>query len=183
MAREEYDAAQDRYAFDRNVFLTAIPAGILVTLALAFLLLRAILGPIHCVHDYFAQMAAGKLDVRIDIDRQDETAKILDAAKAMQIKLATTSPRPSVVADENLRVRNALDDVSISMMITDNDGKVIYANRAMNELFKHWEEELRKELPQFSAGKLIGSSFDGTPKGTALDTGVPKGADRNKACP
>ncbi|MEZ5444267.1 MAG: methyl-accepting chemotaxis protein [Gammaproteobacteria bacterium] len=148
-------------------FAAVIACGLLVAATLAFLLLRAILDPINRAYGYFLQMAEGKLDVRIGIDRQDEIAKILDAAKSMQIKLGYDMAEARRTAEEALRVRNALDGASTNMMIATADGTIIYANRAVQEMLRGNQEALRKELPGFDTEALVGSNFDSFHKNPA----------------
>jgi methyl-accepting chemotaxis protein len=50
--------------------------------------------------------------------------------------------------------------VSTSVMISDSDRKIIYMNKAVNDLMQVAEADIRKELPNFSAKKLLGGSID-----------------------
>ena len=60
----------------------------------------------------------------------------------------------------NLRVRSALDVVRSNMMVADNDYNIMYANNSLQGMMRESESELRKVLPAFDAGKLIGASMD-----------------------
>ncbi len=64
------------------------------------------------------------------------------------------------VADENLRVRQALDSVSTNAMIADTDGNIIYLNEAVENMMKDSESDLRKDLPNFNASALMGANID-----------------------
>ena len=145
---------------NHGVFLSLIAADVTLTSVSGFWLLRAILKPIERTHGYLAKMAEGNLDVRIEIDRQDELAKVLEAAKSMQIKLGNDMAETIRTAEESLRVRNALDGASANVMIADNDGRIVYLNGAVQEMLKNGEAAIRKELPGFNAGGLLGASFD-----------------------
>lgn len=61
---------------------------------------------------------------------------------------------------EAIRVRRALDEVSASVMIADADGVIRYCNKSVNTMLRIAEADLRKALPNFSADKVIGHSFD-----------------------
>ncbi|MTD32708.1 PAS domain-containing protein [Paludibacterium sp. dN 18-1] len=63
-------------------------------------------------------------------------------------------------AVENLRVRNALDASATNMMIADANFRVVYANQAVTAMFQRAEQDIRQELPNFSARELLGSSID-----------------------
>ncbi|NYZ14102.1 HAMP domain-containing protein [Azospirillum sp. RWY-5-1] len=59
-----------------------------------------------------------------------------------------------------MRVKTALDTVSANVMMADRDGTLIYVNRAVQEMFKTAEEDIRRQLPGFDASSLIGADFD-----------------------
>ena len=61
---------------------------------------------------------------------------------------------------EALRVRQALDEVSASVMIADADGIIRYCNKSVNTMLRIAEADLRKALPNFAADKVVGHSFD-----------------------
>lgn len=64
------------------------------------------------------------------------------------------------VADENTRVRLALDACSSNTMIADNNQDIIYTNQAVTDMLNKAEADVRKDLPNFSASKVIGSNID-----------------------
>ncbi len=65
-------------------------------------------------------------------------------------------------AQENARIRRALDTVPSAVMIAGNDGIIRYANDAVLKLLKVLEPDLRTVLPQFTAeaSKIIGANID-----------------------
>ncbi|MFC3149887.1 methyl-accepting chemotaxis protein [Litoribrevibacter euphylliae] len=69
--------------------------------------------------------------------------------------------REEAVAQENLRVRQALDSVSANTMVADGDGNIVYANDAVLGMLKNAEDDVRKALPNFSVDTVLGSNFDG----------------------
>ncbi len=58
------------------------------------------------------------------------------------------------------RIKNALDSVNGNVMMADNDYKIIYLNRSVEEMFEKTEADIKKELPSFSAKGLIGRTID-----------------------
>lgn len=71
------------------------------------------------------------------------------------------------LSEENQRVRQALDNVSTNAMIADRDGNIVYTNKAVVSMMKVAEQDIRKDLPQFDAGKLMGVNFDSFHKNPA----------------
>lgn len=63
-------------------------------------------------------------------------------------------------AEENLRVRRALDRVATNTMIADAGNNIIYMNEAVLNMMKIAESDLRKDLPNFNSNNLIGQNID-----------------------
>ncbi|WP_462150558.1 methyl-accepting chemotaxis protein [Pseudoalteromonas xiamenensis] len=63
-------------------------------------------------------------------------------------------------AEENLRVRRALDNVAANAMIADNNNVIVYMNNSVREMMRIAESDLRKDLPNFDAKNLVGKSID-----------------------
>ncbi len=68
--------------------------------------------------------------------------------------------RERQLAEENLRVRIALDNVSTGVMIADNERNIIYVNKAVVKTLSSAEADIRKQLPNFSASNLVGTNID-----------------------
>jgi methyl-accepting chemotaxis protein len=68
--------------------------------------------------------------------------------------------REQRIANENLRIRNALDKCSTNVMIANADNIIVYMNETVTSMMRGNESELRKVLPQFDARHLMGQSID-----------------------
>jgi methyl-accepting chemotaxis protein len=79
----------------------------------------------------------------------------------MQTKLGADVAETQRVATENARIVAALSNVSTGVMIADADRRIIFMNKAVETLLRDAEGDIRKELPNFSTGSLMGSSIDG----------------------
>jgi len=88
--------------------------------------------------------------------------------KTMEDKAASDQ----VIAAENLRVRVALDNVTTNVMIADNDRKIIYMNKSVTQMMESAQAELRKDLPNFNASTLMGTSVDSFHKNPAHQRGM-----------
>jgi methyl-accepting chemotaxis protein len=64
------------------------------------------------------------------------------------------------VADENTRVKLALDACSANTMIANVDFEVIYTNQAVEGMLSTAESDIKQDLPNFSASKVLGSNID-----------------------
>ncbi|MCK6426718.1 MAG: methyl-accepting chemotaxis protein [Burkholderiaceae bacterium] len=66
----------------------------------------------------------------------------------------------AAAADENLRIRMALDDVPSAVLIADNAGVIRYANKSVIALLTRIADDLRTVVPNFDVKTIIGSNFD-----------------------
>ena len=68
--------------------------------------------------------------------------------------------KDKTIADENIRVRRALDACTANTMVADNDLNVVYANDAVLSMLNTAESDIRKQLPNFATKEVIGSNID-----------------------
>src|SRR5215467_11537317 len=61
---------------------------------------------------------------------------------------------------DDLRLQNAIEVARANIMIADENYNIVYINKAMSEMMKDAEQDLRKEIPSFDANNLIGGSID-----------------------
>ncbi len=101
--------------------------------------------------------AYAKGDFSRDMDRLPGKKAAITAAIDLVRDQMRQSARDSVI---NSRIRMALDATSTSTMIADADGDIVYMNGSVTALLSEAENEIRKDLPQFRAGDIIGGSFD-----------------------
>jgi len=155
---------------------SAAPVIAVVAALVGLLALRRVAGgvlrPLETVTDTFRSIAAGKYDNKFDFNRDDEVGKVLQAMQAMQIKLGCDVAETLRVSEENLRIRIGLDNVATNVMIADDGLNIIYMNKAIHEMFAVAENDIRRELPQFSRASLIGSNIDMFHKNPAHQRGL-----------
>ncbi len=73
----------------------------------------------------------------------------------------------SRLADENTRIKIALDNVATNVMIANNEREIIYMNKSVTAMMTNAESDIRKELSNFNVSKLIGFNIDGFHKNPA----------------
>jgi methyl-accepting chemotaxis protein len=71
-----------------------------------------------------------------------------------------TQVKERQVANENARIKQALDSVTTNAMIADPDGNIVYMNQAVTGMLRNVESDLRKALPGFNVDKVLGANFD-----------------------
>jgi methyl-accepting chemotaxis protein len=157
------DAAAEAEAVRGRAWRTSIAGGaaaLVITLLLAFWVVRSITSRLRQAVHVADAVAHDDLSSRIHSGGQDEIGDLLKALQVMQDNLRQRIDTERRVAAENLRIKNALDNVSSSVMLADNDRRVVYCNGAVMQMLKDAEADIRKELPQFRADAVVGGSID-----------------------
>ncbi len=104
--------------------------------------------------ELMSEYAGGKFDNRMP-PLPGERKAISDAAEKVCAGLEASAK----AAQFNAGVKTGLDSVSIPVRIADNDGRIIYVNRALNEVLHKNEAAFRQMHPAFDADKVVGGSL------------------------
>ncbi|EAR07737.1 methyl-accepting chemotaxis protein [Reinekea blandensis] len=64
------------------------------------------------------------------------------------------------LARENVRIRKAVDTTSTNIMIADDKRNIVYMNESVTEMMLKSENDIRRDLPNFSANDILGGSMD-----------------------
>lgn len=112
-------------------------------------------------------LAKGDFSNRIEADFKGE---LLSIKEATNTSLANVEESETIrqelerdaklQAEENARVRQALDNSSTNIMIADKAFDIIYINRASLKLMMDARKDFQTLLPNFSPDEIIGSNID-----------------------
>lgn len=160
IAKQEFNRAQARYERTRNITIGLIVTGIMLALWLGSALIRGIARPFANAISNFGHIAQGKYNNTIEIERHDEVGKVMEALKSMQTKLGFDVAETRRIANESLRLKIGLDNVSTGVMIADNARNIIYVNKSVVDILGKAEADIRKQLPNFSVADLVGTNID-----------------------
>jgi methyl-accepting chemotaxis protein len=105
------------------------------------------------------KIAEGNLNISVATKSGDHTS-LMASMKQMHEKLKAQIEKDRKLAAEITRIKVSLDGATTRMMIADSEDNIIYANRSMLDMLKHTEADIRKQLPDFSADKVLGGHFD-----------------------
>jgi methyl-accepting chemotaxis protein len=131
------------------VSLAVSGAGALAVMVLARAAARAVLPPLAGIRDAMTRLANDEYGVKIPATKQEDEI----GAMARAIKSYTSS------GTQMAWVESAVDSISRNVMIVAPDCKIVYLNKSLRVLLSAVEADVRKELPQFDAGKLNGKSM------------------------
>ena len=161
--QETVKALQQRYdalSAHRNVCAAISLLLLAVGVTLAWLVTRSLTQPLSRAVEVFSSISSGHYDSRIDTAGTDEAGQVLRALDEMQDKLRTQIETERAVAAENTRIRQALDKASTSIVLADEQHKIIYLNDVAQASFTRNTQEIRTTLPNFDAARLRGSALE-----------------------
>ncbi len=110
--------------------------------------------------DVANNISSGNLNNTIKAKDHSETGQLLDSLSAMQEQLRMQIETERRITEEAQRINCALDNVTTSVLIADNDYKVIYLNHAARNLFHNEAEAFSSELPQFDPDQILHNSVN-----------------------
>ena len=157
VSKQEFEASQTRFDSFRSLSIGVIVIAIGLAVFLGLFLVNSI---VRLLDQTVAKIVKGNYSTPIEIKRQDELGKALNAIKSMQIKLSFALEESKIMANENLRIKIALDNVSTGAMIADNARNIIYVNKSVVQILSKAEADIRKQLPDFSVANLVGTNID-----------------------
>jgi methyl-accepting chemotaxis protein len=163
----EHNESQERYRNTRLVtIVTLLLVGLIGALA-SWRLLSSIRRPLGDVVSTLNNVAQGNYSNQIDISKNDELGKVLQGLQSMQTRMGFELAEGKRQADETLRIKIALDNVSTGVMIANTDRTIIYANNSVQRILKGAESAIRQQLPNFDADKMMGVNIDSFHKNPA----------------
>ncbi len=147
--------------FGKSVSALMPPVGFVMLFVIFFLVLkRAVLNPIEASLGYFRRIAEGHFSDDIELRRGDEIGDLYRGIKIMQTKVGFDVNDARERAESVARIKTALDNVSSCVMMADNERNIVYMNKTVRSLFEVAEADIRSQLPEFDASKLMGTNID-----------------------
>ncbi len=138
--------------------LAALVTGLVAIFSYVFA--RSITTPLAGALRVAEEVASGHLENQIEAKGKDQIAELMLALDKMQVQLKSRIEADRKLAAETTRIKVALDVTSNSVMVADPDGVIVYCNTAVLEMMRRAESDIRKQLPNFRADTILGSSFD-----------------------
>ncbi|RKZ78211.1 MAG: hypothetical protein DRR19_26810 [Candidatus Parabeggiatoa sp. nov. 1] len=161
----EITQTQIRHAYEKGIFYVwiAIISAVLLSIVVGLKMSLAISNPIKYAAEIAMNVAKGDFSKSIEEkyqNRRDEMGYLFQALEKMIHDIKTLVTTLAKQKDEALRISQALDHVTTSVLIADTDNKVIYANESAQKCFQQLEALIRQEIPYFQAKNLLGMSID-----------------------
>lgn len=165
--------AEDEYREIRKQLIVIFIFGMAGVVILGRLLFLAVVPRINRVAMQIEHAAHGESNHSIDSNvRLDEINAVFLAFRALSTRMGFDVAESKRMADENLRIKIALDNVSTGCMIADNDRNIIYVNKSVVKILGSAEADIRRQLPSFSVENLVGTNIDTFHKNPAHQAGM-----------
>ena len=138
-------------------------AGVMVALISAVTsgaLIQYLIAPLRDASAVMRQISQQRYDTPIHFASTPEIRTLQEQLKMMQILTGVSVDEARREAEQNRRIRVALDNVSANVMVADENRNIIYMNKAVDGMLQRNENAIQQELPQFQAKGLVGSNMD-----------------------
>ncbi|RJE78398.1 diguanylate cyclase [Pseudoalteromonas sp. MSK9-3] len=126
---------------------------------------RLVTRPIRNASMYAEQIASGNLSNDIKGHKKDEIGLLLANLATMQQNLLNMTEDlkqqmalQKVQAQENNRIKQALDNAAAPVMLSSQQGEIIYANQQCRDLFKRYHEQISTVQPEAQINTLLGAN-------------------------
>ncbi len=124
------------------------------------LVVRSLIAPLNEAAAAMRQISQQRYDTAIHFTNTPEIRALQEQLKMMQILTGVSVDEARREAEQNRRIRVALDNVSANVMVADENRNIIYTNDAVDQLLRRNESAIQKELPHFQAEGLVGKNMD-----------------------
>lgn len=139
----------------KNIGLAAI--FVLIGCFISWVVVRSIVKPLSRITSSLDELASGNYNIEIsNQERNDEIGKLSQGLATLR----QFSEDSSIEAVKNTRVKVSLDSVTSNVMIADENNIIVYMNPAVLKMMQDAEKDIKKDIPSFSADKIIGGSID-----------------------
>ncbi len=152
-------------------------AGIASTKRMVLIISAAALGLILAVGAFIGTLASRPLRKSTQnmqaIAQGDYTVSVSGGNRGDEMgSLARAMEELKTTLDTNTRVKLALDSVTSNVMMADENFNIIYVNESVTKMLQEAEADIKKDLPNFSVAKLIGTNIDIFHKNPAHQRGM-----------
>lgn len=141
--------------FDPLIIQSVLGTGASIVLVLGTLLTRRLEAGLTYTRDKLRQIASGDYFNWAEVSRKDDIGVLIKNIYATQVHLGFDLTDARDQANDGVRIKTALDNVTSNVMMVDDDHLITYCNNSVVNMFKNAESDLTEEIPEFDASSLI----------------------------
>jgi methyl-accepting chemotaxis protein len=158
--KKEVDAITTITDSSRWEFLMVVGLGLLGAALLSWWMLRDLMRQLGGEPSYASQIAhrIARDDLEMDIQVVGKAENsVLAAIKIMQQALKNRIAAERAIAAENLRIRFALDNVTIPVTVSDDQHALVYFNHAGKQLWQSICQNSKRNQSECDVNKMLGT--------------------------
>ncbi len=141
-------------------YIVCLIAGIIISF-MGWLFSKKLTRPIESLDNSLKEIADGKIDGKqLDVLSKDELGSLATSYNKMQKNLQERIESDKKIARENQRVLEALNKATANIVLTDNEGQIIYYNLAAKLLFENTKVSFELNNRDFDPDSLKGMSIN-----------------------
>ncbi|MGZ8172476.1 MULTISPECIES: methyl-accepting chemotaxis protein [Methylobacter] len=142
------------------VLLTGVALLAMMASALSINMTKVITDTLETAITICYRLSSGSFGNKVNLKRDDQLGDFLRGLYCMEVKLGVDLADYKQGLSESKRITQALDNVQSPVMVANKNFEIIYMNDSVQRMFKTAESDIRSQLPDFSADKLMGSNVD-----------------------
>ncbi|MFA6041234.1 MAG: HAMP domain-containing protein, partial [Methylophilus sp.] len=135
---------------------TVAIVGALASLVSSYILKQSIVSPITKVNDAINAIADGDFKYSIDTQSNNELGKMMQALKAMQIRIGFDVNDARKTQEEAAKLQTAIDSSSTAFSFADSSNRLTYMNKAAISLWASMANDINKLHKEFSLDSMLG---------------------------
>jgi methyl-accepting chemotaxis protein len=152
-------AAEQLFNNSRIMLIGWIAGGIILSMLFAWVVIRNMVQGLNTARQQLARISQGDYLDQIEPKSNDEVGTLLHSMKSMQIRMGFEVTDSRRTAAEATRLRVALDNIDMSVTVSDANGVLNYMNHSARRLFEKIEAPVRAAHPKFVVSSLIGEKL------------------------
>lgn len=142
------------------LLLAGVAAAVMSASLIGIRTIKSITAMLNKTIGIFYRLAEKRFGNAYDLGRNDLIGDFQKAMYSMEVNLNLDLAGAREEAAKAVRINQALDKVHAGVMMANNDLDIIYLNDSILDMFKKAESDIRTQLPNFAADKLMGTNID-----------------------
>jgi methyl-accepting chemotaxis protein len=140
--------------------LACVAASVAIASTIVFKVIQSFTTMLNKTIGIFYRLAEKRFGNTQELTRNDLIGDFQRALYSMEVNLSLDLAQAREDASKAMRINQALNHVQSGVMVSDTHLEIIYTNESVERLFKAAEHDIRNQLPNFDADKLIGANID-----------------------
>ncbi|MFA6052537.1 MAG: methyl-accepting chemotaxis protein [Methylobacter sp.] len=140
--------------------LAGVAASVVIASAIGFNVIQSFTTVLNKTIGIFYRLAEKRFGNVQDLTRNDLIGDFQRGLYSMEVNLSLDLAQSRDDASKAMRINQALDNVQSGVMVANTNLEIIYTNDSVERMLKAAESDIRKQLPDFDTGKLMGANID-----------------------